>query len=704
MAPEMQAWGPRTLTGKDVQRIDAFEKVTGRAKYTYDVKPQGMLYGRVLRSPHPHAKVVNVDMTRAAAHPGVRAVLDFEKKTVRYAGEEVAAVAAITPHAADDALRLIGVEYDVQPFVVIEEESMAEGAPQIHPKGNVEIPDRRQKSEGDIVAGFAEADVIHEGTYRTRVQTHNSLETHGATAKWEGDQLTVWSSTQGVVGVQDGLAKWFEIPKDQVRVITEHLGGGFGSKFGPGVEGMAAARLSKSAGGTPVQVMMSRKEENLCVGNRPSAIMSIKIGAKKDGKLTAFESESYGTGGVRGVGNVPLPYVMRVPNYKSALKDVHTNAGGSRAMRAPGHPQAAFAMDSALDDLAAKLEMDPLALRKANDSSHDEIRRQEYDIGAQAIGWERRNRIPGDTPGPHKRGIGMGCGEWGGRGRKGTFAEVVIHGDGSVDAKSATQDIGTGTRTLMALIAAEELGLPLEGVNAHLGDTIYPPGRGSGGSSTAPSTAPAVKAAARKAKVKLFEQVAPVLGVSADVLETGDGRVRVRGSDQSWGWQEVTAQLGSQSIAVTSEFEDGFSGNGVAGVHFVEVEVDVETGRIQPIKIVAVNDCGLVVDKLTAESQVNGGVIGGISYALLEDRVLDPQIGVMVNAGLEPYKIAGAMEMPEIVPIMMDMPERGVIGLGEPVRIPIAGAIANAVFNAIGVRVAELPMTPDKVLAALGQV
>jgi xanthine dehydrogenase YagR molybdenum-binding subunit len=277
---------------------------------------------------------------------------------------------------------------------------------------------------------------------------------------------------------------------------------------------------------------------------------------------------------------------------------------------------------------------------------------------------------------------------------------VVIHPGGGVDAKSATQDIGTGTRTLIAMVAAEELGLELNQVTAHLGDTNFPPGRASGGSTTAASTSPAVKAAARKAKIQLFEKIAPALGVPANQLSTAGGKV-ITPTGQSWAWQEATAQLGSQPVVVVSEFEEGFSGKNVAGVHFAEVEVDVETGRIQPIKIVAVNDCGLVVNNLLAQSQVNGGVIGGISFALLEDRVLDPNVGVMVNSGLEPYKLAGAMEMPEIVPILLDMPERGVIGLGEPARIPTAGAIANAVYNAIGVPVRELPMTPDKVLAAL---
>jgi len=701
---EMKPWGPRYITGTDVTRLDAADKVTGRAKYTYDIHLPGILYGAILRSPHPHAEVVNVDLSRASAHPGVKTVYNFEKKTVRYAGEEVAAVAAVTQTAAEEALRLIDVTYNPLPFSVVEEDAMREGAPQIHPSGNVRAPERRQRERGDVAAGFAEADKIIEQTYRAHVQTHCCLETHGAVATWEGEQLTVWCSTQGVVGVRDDLAKAFELPQDQVRVITEHMGGGFGSKFGAGVEGVAAARLAKQAG-APVKLMLTRREEQVCAGNRPSGVATIKVGATADGKLTAFHSRIYGTGGVGGVGNFPMPYVFRVPNFKTELRDVHINAGGGRAMRAPGHPPAAFFMDSAMDELAEALGMDPLAFRKANDSSRNEIRLKQYEIGAKAIGWDRRNEAPGSGKGPRKRGIGMGCGEWGGGGGKGTFVEVTLHADGSVDAKCAVQDLGTGSRTILAMAVAEELGLKLKDVRSHIGDTRYPRGTASGGSTTTPSLIPAAKTATRQAKMDLFARVAPALGVAADQLETRDDRrVHTKGNGKNWAWSEVTAQLGGHAIVVTRDRDDGFNGSGVAGVHFAEVEVDVETGRIQPIKVVAVNDCGLVVNKLTAESQVNGGVIGGISYALLENRLMDTPTGLMVNPNLESYKIAGAFEMPDIVPILMDMPERGVIGLGEPPAIPIVGAMVNAVYNAIGARIREIPMTPDKVLAALGKV
>ncbi|MDA0712183.1 MAG: xanthine dehydrogenase family protein molybdopterin-binding subunit [bacterium] len=698
---DMKPWGERYLMGTSVTRLDGEDKVTGRAKYTYDLNLPGMLYGKILRSPHPHARVLQVDLARAAAHPGVKAVFDFNKKTVRYAGDEVAAVAAESPELAEEALKLIDVTYEPLPFSVREETSMAEGAAQIHPSGNVNVPERAQREKGDIAAGFAEADAVIERTFRVPVQTHTSLETHGAVAQWEGDKLTVWCSTQGVVSVRDELAEHFKLPKESVRVLCQYMGGGFGSKFGAGAEGLAASILARTAK-VPVKLMLNRKEEQLAVGNRPSAIMTIKMGAKKDGKITAFQSQTYGTGGVGGIGNIPLPYVVDIANYKSELKDVHINAGGSRAMRAPGHPQAEIAMDCAMDALADAIGMDPLAFRKANGSSQNETRLQQYEIGARAIGWDRRNKVAGSPRGPVKRGIGMGCGMWGGGGNKSSYVQVQIHSDGSVDAKCAIQDIGTGSRTLLAMTVAEELGLRLNQVTAHVGDTLFPPGTGSGGSNTTPSMVPAAKTAARKAKGDLLALVAPLLGVDASTLETHQGKIQVAGGGKSMTWSEATAQMAGD-IVVTANRDEGYHSSGAAGVHFAEVEVDVETGRIQPIKIVAVNDCGLVVNKLLAESQVNGGVIGGLSYALLENRLLDRRTGLMVNPNMEAYKVAGAMEMPEIVAILMDMPERGVIGLGEPATIPTAGALANAVYNAIGVWVTDFPMTPDKVLNALAQ-
>ncbi len=706
------AWGKpeeRYLTGHDVPRVDGAIKVTGKAKYAYDINLPGMLHGRILRSPHPHATVKSVNLTKAKAHPGVKAAIllptDQGRQTVRFAGEEIAAVAAVSPDIAEEALKLIEVEYGKLPHVVDEDEAQKPEAPKIHQDGNAQPRKGDPQLRGEPDKVFADPGTVWtEGIYRTQVQTHTSLETHGCVAKWDGDNLTVWASTQGVFSVRDDMAKFFNIPPSNVHVITEVMGGGFGSKFGAGVEGTAAARLAKESG-APVKLMLSRHEEHLAVGNRPSSIQRIKIGATKDGALVAFQSKVYGTGGIGGGAGVPLPYVYeRFPHSKTEHTEVRINAGSSRAMRAPGHPQAAFGMCSALDELADKLGMDLLELCRKNESTQNEIRLKQYEIGAQRIGWDRRNKTPGAGPGPKKRGIGLGFGKWGGGGGKGTSAEVVIHPDGTVESKCGVQDIGTGIRTIVGMIAAEELGLQMKDVKALVGDTVLPPGTGSGGSRTSPSAAPAVKLAAVSAKQKLFEKLAPVLGVTPDQLIAKDGKISVAGDpSKALDWKTACAQIGSMPISGQSEWAEGLSGGGVAGVQFAEVEVDVETGAIRVLRVVAVQDCGLVLNHLTAVSQMNGGIIQGISWALLEDRIMDRPTGLMVNPNMEDYKISGTFEMPEFDVVLMDMPERGVIGIGEPAVIPTAGAVANAIFNATGVRLREMPITPDKVLTALAQ-
>ena len=477
------------------------------------------------------------------------------------------------------------------------------------------------------------------------------------------------------------------------------MGGGFGSKLGAGSWSIVAVRLAKESK-APVKLMLSRKEDFLYTGNRPSSVQYIKAGAKRDGTLTAFQLRSYGTGGIGGGAGFPAPYIYSVPNFKVEQSDVFINAGPSAAMRAPGHPQASFGMESVMDELAQKIEMDPLEFRRKNDPSG--TRQKEYTVGAEKIGWVRRKKS-GSEMGRKRRGVGMGSGTWGGGGGAGTQARVTIHPDGSTDVTTGSQDLGTGTWTVVAAVAAEELGLQIEDIKVYIGDTVYQlPSGGSGGSTTAASVAPAVKTAAASAKGELFQIAAPLLGAQPEELEARDGNIYIKSDpSQSISWKRATAQLGTDVISVQGGWTSGLSSSGVAGTQFAEVEVDTETGQVKVIKVVAVQDFGLVVNRLAAESQINGGVVQGLSYTLLEDRILDGPTGLMVNPNLEAYKIAGSMEMPEIEPIIFDEPERGVIGLGEPPVIPTAGAIANAVANAIGVRIRELPITPDKVLAAL---
>ncbi len=710
--PEGSASWPKPeemqVLGKPHPRLEGPDKVTGKAKYTYDINLPGMLYGKILRSPHAHARIRSLDLSPAERMPGVKAVISFDKEVVRYYGEEIAAVAAETEAQAEDALEAIKVEYDPLPAVAREEDAMKEGAPQVYP----DRPNYRPvtpSEEGDVDAVFARNDVVVvEAEYRTQVQTHCCLETHGVVAKWDDDNhLTVWASTQGTHTVRGELAGRFNLPGPNVRVITWHMGGGFGSKFGAGVEGVAAALLAQKAG-RPVKLMLDRKEEQLAVGNRPSSIQRLKAAASREGKLLAYECRAYGTAGVSGGAGFPAPYIYVVPNRRVAQENVFIHAGGARAMRAPGHPQASFGMECLMDELAHKLGMDPIEFRKKNlgNSPIDNIRRRQFDLGAEAIGWNtRRNKVPGAGSGPIKRGIGVGCGTWGGGGGPGNQVTLRLHPDGSVELQSAIQDLGTGTRTAAAIVAAEELGIQPQQIKADIGDTRFGPATGSGGSTTLGSLIPAVKMAAANAKQQLFQRVAPLLGVKPEDLIARNGKILVK-TDPNKGmtWKEACAKLGMDIIQAQGTWVPGLNTSGVAGVQFVEVEVDTETGRVRPIKVVAVQDCGLVVNPLTAESQIISGVIQGLSYALLENRILDRVTCRMVNANFEDYKVVGSFEVPEIVPILMNMPERGVIGLGEPPVIPTAGAVANAVFNAIGQRIRSLPITPDKVLSALGKV
>jgi xanthine dehydrogenase YagR molybdenum-binding subunit len=341
-------------------------------------------------------------------------------------------------------------------------------------------------------------------------------------------------------------------------------------------------------------------------------------------------------------------------------------------------------MESIMDELAVKLNMDPIELRLKNDTSPQRaIREKEFQVGAEKFGWKEKYKKPGSSPGPVKTGVGCASGQWGGGGR-GTRAEAQINPDGSVEIRCGTQDLGTGTKTVIAVIAADIFGLNPDQILVRVGDTNFPPSGGSGGSTTCASVSPAIYDVCTKALEQLQQQ---------------SGVADAKGAN----WMGACKKLGMNPLTVQGQWVQGLSSNGTAGVQFAEVEVDTDTGFVKVKKIVAAQDCGLVVSKLTCESQINGGIIGGMGYALYEERIMDTNTGVMLNPNFETYELPGIADMPEIEIVLLDMPERGVIGVGEPATIPTAAAIANAVANAIGVRVNDLPITPQRVLAALGK-
>jgi xanthine dehydrogenase YagR molybdenum-binding subunit len=644
----------------------------------------------IYRSRWPAAHVTSVNIDKAKSIPGIKAaVVEREgERTVRFYGEELAAVAGVSKQACLDALRVIEVKATPLPFVVKEDTAKNPDAPRVWPDA-ANLADPNVKEKGDVDEAFADAAAVVEGFFTTPVQVHHPLETHGNTVSATNDGVTCWASTQGIFSVRDGLASYLDVSQEKVRVITDYMGGGFGAKFGPGAEGGLAARLSQAAG-APVKLMLTRFDQSLAVGNRPSSFQHIRLGATADGKLVAFDMDAYGTAGIGagaasagggGGSGFPAPYIYAVPNIRVKQSAVAINAGEARAFRAPGHPIASFGMESIMDELAVKLKMDPVEFRLKNDPS--KIRQHEYEIGAGRFGWKQKYKAPGSSSGPIKVGVGCAGATWGGGGR-GSQADAQINPDGSVEVRCGTQDLGTGTGTLVAVVAAEVFGLKPERITVKIGDTQFPPSGASGGSTTAASVCPAIFDACTNALQKL-QQTAGV----ADA----------RGAN----WAGACKKLGVNPLTAHGEWREGLSSSGVGGVQFAEVEVDTETGFVRVRKILCVQDCGLVVDRLTCETQIQGGIIMGLGYALYEERVMDSTTGVVLNPNFETYKLPNFADVPEIQVILMDMPERGVIGVGEPCTIPTASAIANAVANALGVRVTSLPITPARVLTALGK-
>jgi len=709
----MASWPESTrLIGSRITRIDGMAKASGRAKYPSDIRPEGMLFGVLLTSPHASAKVRAVDVEAARKLPGVKGVLVLAtpgEATIFYQGQEIAAVAAETEERARDAARAIKVDFEILPHVVTERQASAGDAPKVFPGGNSRAS--RAQSRGKPDEAMQQAEVTIEATYELPVITHVCLEPHGLTAEWKGsDSIVAYASTQSVSGVAADLVQNLGVDASRVTVLTEVMGGGFGSKFGADVWGVAAAKLAKETG-RPVRMFLDRAQEHLIGGNRPSATAHVKLGATRAGKLVALVAETHGTGG-RGGSNFPLPYVYRVENSARAHTEVFVNCGSARAMRAPGHPQGCAIMEAAMDDLAAKLEINPLEFRLKNLGDSDmvaggvnrsDIYREEVARGAKLIGWERWRPRGQNGKGPVKSGLGMALHQWGGGGAQDKQVACIINPDGSVELKSATQDIGTGARTILAVIAAEVLGLEVGQIRSNIGNSTFPPGQSSGGSTTTPSMAPPCFDAAVQARDELFKKLAPGLEAAVADLSLKEGKVLVKG-EAKLTWAQACRKLGMMPISVTGKFAPGLSSTGVGGCQFAEVTVDVETGVVRLKKIVAVQDTGLILDMLTWRSQIYGGVIGGLNYGLFEERIMDESTGVMLNPDMELYKLAGATDIPEIIVEAYDTPEmrrRGVIGVGEPPTISTAAAIGNAVANAIGVRVPKWPMSPMNVLNAL---
>lgn len=731
--------------GKPVKRYDALAKVTGKAKFTADMQLPGMLYAKFLRSNTPHAKVKSIDTSKAENLSGVYAVHvmkndDDEYPDVKFAGQPLAGVAASSLAIAEAAVKLIDVDYEHLEYVIDLEEAQKPEAPVVYTvdveakedagdvgvthdglkaSGNVRGPSTGSffgGPRGDLQKGFDEADVILEQVYRTQVHTHVPLETHGVVVDWKPGNMMVYASTQNTKNFRSELAEYFEISESEVRVISEYTGGGFGAKHSAGTYGPMAATLSKKTG-RPVWLMLDRKEEHIAEGNRPNSIQYLKIGAKKNGKLTAIQQKSHGTAGVSlgaGVGRI-AQVLYECPNFSTEQYDVFTNAGPGAAWRAPGNVQGAFGVEQAIDEIAEKVGIDPLAYRDVIDKS--EIRKVERQKGADRFDWSRR-KAPGSDKGPIKKGMGMAQSTWPRFVHLDSTAEVRILKGGAVEIRSSVQDIGTGTKTILGQVVAEELGIAVEDVTVLIGDTLFPNGPSSGGSVATGSITPPARNAAYKVKLELLEQVAKKLEAEAANLVIEDGKIFDKtDASKTMSFKDGLKGMRTGQIIATASRSDDYGGfqqdwglayGDLGSVQFAEVTVDTETGFVKVDKIVAAHSCGRPLNTAQVESQINGGIIQGVSYALYEYRVMDNETGCMMNANVDQYKMPYSMEIPEIESIIIEdysgTSSTDAYGIGEPANIATAVAVANAVYNAIGVRIYEIPITPDKILKALNKI
>jgi xanthine dehydrogenase YagR molybdenum-binding subunit len=729
----------RRILGTRVQRLDGPEKATGKARYSFDYNLPGMLHARILRCPLPHAKVKSIDTTAAEKVPGFKALHIIAKPgtTLYYAGEEVVGVACDTEEHALDAVRAIKVEYDPLDALVTEEDALRKDLKTVSAVGgntsNVR-PGGENKSD-DLEEAFRRSAVVHEGQYGAVTINHQCLEPHGLIAQWgEDGSLTVYASTQAVGMLPGQLAGRFQVPITKIKCITHYMGGGYGSKFNPGVEGETAVELARKTK-APVKLFLDRAEEVVTGGNRPSAYAKVRIGADKDGKVLAYDCDSYGSPGIGNGATVTvnsLPYVYPFPSKRVKHTVIRLNTATMRAMRAPGHPQNCLITDCPLDDLAAKLGLDPMQVRLKNLPQNDPeaaknapqswnalrntVYTEEIKIAARLSEWDKVWHPPGKGPGngPVKHGIGMALHTWGGQAAKQNEIHVTVSSDGSVLVTCSTQDLGTGERTVLAIIAAEILGLEVKDITVKIGESPYGPSSPSGGSTTCPGTSPPMLMAAIAARDVLLDLLAPRLKAKREDLAIEAGSVVDKGNNKKYAWKEACARLGMDTAKGQGQWDmrnqrddplvkAGLANQNVGGVQIAGVLVDTETGVVRCTKIYAVQDCGLVVNKQGCESQMAGGIIMGVNYALFEERVMDRATGRQVNPDMEFYKLGGIRDMPRIVVEMYDMPQRGVIGIGEPATISTAAAIGNAVFNAIGVRVPYAPFTPERVLEALSK-
>ena len=795
--------------GKSEVRKDLRGKLTGEARYSADLKLPGMLYGQVLRSPHPHAAITSIDTTQAAGLPGVHAIVTpFDSglgrvapdmmaldTRVRFVGDEVAAVAASDEDTARHALELIEVQYRTLPFFLEPEEALEAGAAAIHPGGNLVGGRPLSLERGSVAHGFSEADFIVEGEYFVPAHSPASLEPRAALASWEYDgegdfltnevndgggagsegsvtnkvsdggregsegSITVWKSSRGVHVDRDALAEALSIPPERVRVVGPHLGGGYGSKDESRLAALAAILSQRS--GRPVRIEYSRPDEFVAGRTRHAAGIRIRVGAKKDGTITAIHTTAIlntgaymasGLGVARRLGQGCL-YLYHCPNAKYEAQLVYTNRPVAGSYRALGAPQGHFALETIMDRVAEAVGIDPLEFRLKNrvrvegqpgirTTPHDQIvdtqpveggipfssngLEQCLRLGAEAFGW---SFSPLAQPPDASNGVSDGGGERregsvskkrgqglsmliyrGGPGNP-SSAQVRLDKSGKVALVAGLMDVGEGAATVLAQMAAETLGVGYEDVDILFADTAATPDAPITAGSTATfSTGTAVVQAASDLKDKLLELASVGLEAPVDALEVGEGFVWVRNSpSRRMSLADVAGRAEGEEISAFARVMPGSAEYIVNsfGAHFAEVEVDTDTGNIRVLRYVAAHDSGRIINPRAALNQVEGGVSQMLGFTLSEELVTDGPTGITLNGSFLEHKSPTIMDYPDIRVIFADVVDPvgpvGAKALGEPPSVGVAPAIANAIYDAIGIRFTRLPITPDRVLTALAE-
>jgi xanthine dehydrogenase molybdenum-binding subunit len=723
-----------TLIGESVTRTGLEAKIRGAAEYTADLKRPGMLYGRILRSPHPHARIRSIDVSKALALRGVHAAITYKDmpqvridadllpldQTLRFVGDEVAVVAAERESLAEDALALIEVDYEVLPAVFDAGDALQPGAPQLHShaEGNLVGGAALVVERGDVAAGLANAARRFSSHFHTQMHSPAGMETRAALAEWEDDHVTVWKTSRAVHAVDKrNLARVLEIPEENVRVVCTTMGGGFGAKDESRL-GPLAALVARRAG-RPVRIEYSRGEEFIAGRNRQETDIDIEIGVDASGAPVAVDMRavmnagSYIASGMnvtRRIGQGPI-YLYTTPNARFEGNAVYTNRPAGGSFRGLGAPLGHFALEVTIDQIAAQLGIDPLDYRLAHhvtpagqpgqrQTPPDELvpdqpveggvpfssnaLRECIEQGAERIDWRKRRRPNGSISGPVRRGIGMALGNYKGGGNVQAQADVRIGPDGTVVVSIGNVDVGQGSQTVLSQIVAETLGCPLTSVQMVLADTgTTPPAHFTAGSATTMTSGTAVKQAAENALRQLKE------------LSTGSGD-----------WPSMTGGLSGEVLGHSS-VQSGSTQyvlNSFAA-HFCEVEVDLLTGRIRILRYVAAHDSGRIINPRMAQNQVSGGVLQFLGIAIREEMFIDKHLGMTLNANFLEHKFTSVVDFPPVEVLFCGGPDPlgpfGAKALGEPPVVPVFAAVSNAFANATGVWLHEVPFTPARVLAAL---